>query len=113
MGLVYRAFDRQLGRDVAIKTLTDGFVGDAEMLQRFYREAAKTGMLKHPNIVTVYDLGEQDGWPYIVMEFVAGEALDRVIQSNRPLSLATKLSIIEQVCHALDYAHRNTSFTGT
>lgn len=107
MGLVYRAFDRQLGRDVAIKTLTDGFVGDAEMLQRFYREAAKTGMLKHPNIVTVYDLGEQDGWPYIVMEFVAGEALDRVIQSNRPLSLATKLSIIEQVCHALDYAHRN------
>jgi eukaryotic-like serine/threonine-protein kinase len=107
MGRVYRAFDRQLGRDVAIKTLTEGFAGDSEMLERFYREAAKTGMLKHPNIVTVYDLGEQDGWPYIVMEYVAGQALDRVIQSNQSLSLAAKLSILEQVCHALDYAHRN------
>lgn len=107
MGRVYRAFDRQLGRDVAIKTLTEGFAGDSEMLERFYREAAKTGMLKHPNIVTVYDLGEQDGWPYIVMEHVAGQALDRLIQSKPPLSLAAKLSIIEQVCHALDYAHRN------
>jgi len=58
------------------------------MLERFYREAAKTGMLKHPNIVTVYDLGEQEGFPYIVMEYVAGEALDRVIQSARPLPLA-------------------------
>src|ERR1700751_5278194 len=107
MGRVYRAFDRQLGRDVAIKTLTEGFVGDSEMLERFYREAAKTGMLKHPNIVTVYDLGEQDGSPYIVMEYVAGEALDKVIQSDLSLSLSAKLSIIEQVCHALDYAHRN------
>lgn len=107
MGRVYRAFDRQLGRDVAIKTLTEGFAGDSEMLERFYREAAKTGMLKHPNIVTVYDLGEQDGWPYIVMEYVAGQALDRAIQSNQHLSLAAKLSILEQVCHALDYAHRN------
>lgn len=107
MGLVYRAFDKQLGREVAIKTLTEGFAGDAEMLKRFYREAAKTGMLKHPNIVTVYDLGEQNGFPYIVMEFVAGDAMDRVIQSNRPLTLAAKLSIVEQVCHALGYAHQN------
>jgi len=59
MGLVYRAFDKHLGREVAIKTITEGFAGDPEMLERFYREAAKTGMLKHPNIVTVYDLGEQ------------------------------------------------------
>ncbi len=106
MGRVYRGFDRQLGREVAIKTLTEGFVGDAEMLERFYREAAKTGMLKHPNIVTVYDLGEQDGFPYIVMEYVAGDALDKVIKSI-PLSMAAKLSIVEQVCHALAYAHRN------
>jgi serine/threonine-protein kinase len=107
MGRVYRASDRQLGREVAIKTLTEGFVGDAEMLERFYIEAAKTGMLKHPNIVTVYDLGEQDGHPYIVMEYVTGDALDKVIQSNRSLNVATKLSIVEQVCHALAYAHRN------
>jgi serine/threonine protein kinase len=107
MGLVYRAFDKHLGREVAIKTITEGFAGDPEMLERFYREAAKTGMLKHPNIVTVYDLGEQEGFPYIVMEYVAGEALDRVIQSARPLPLAFRLKIIEQVCSALAYAHRN------
>jgi eukaryotic-like serine/threonine-protein kinase len=107
MGLVYRAFDKHLGREVAIKTITEGFAGDPEMLERFYREAAKTGMLKHPNIVTVYDLGEQEGFPYIVMEYVAGEALDRMIQSARPLPLASRLKIIEQVCSALAYAHRN------
>lgn len=107
MGLVYRAFDKTLGREVAIKTLTEGFAGDAEMLQRFYREAAKTGMLKHPNIVTVYDLGEQDGFPYIVMEYVAGDTLDRIIQSKRPLTLPSKLTVIQQVCHALGYAHQN------
>lgn len=107
MGLVYRAFDRQLNREVAIKTVTEGFTGDQEMLQRFYREAAKTGALKHPNIVIVYDLGEQDGFPYIVMEYLSGDPLDRIIQSAQPAPLAYKLKIIEQVCYALGYAHRN------
>lgn len=107
MGLVYRAFDRQLNREVAIKTVTEGFTGDQEMLQRFYREAAKTGALKHPNIVIVYDLGEQDGFPYIVMEYLSGDPLDRLIQSRHPQPLAFKLKIVEQVCYALGYAHRN------
>ena len=107
MGMVYRAFDRQLNREVAIKTVTEGFTRDPEMLQRFYREAAKTGALKHPNIVIVYDLGEQDGFPYIVMEYLAGDPLDKVIQSGKPLAFAAKLQIIEQVCYALGYAHRN------
>jgi len=107
MGLVYRAFDRQLNRAVAIKTVTEAFAGDQEMLQRFYREAAKTGALRHPNIVIVYDLGEQDGFPYIVMEYLPGDPLDRIIQSGKPQPLASKLRIIEQVCYALGYAHRN------
>jgi serine/threonine-protein kinase len=107
MGLVYRAFDRQLNREVAIKTVTEGFTGDQEMLQRFYREAAKTGALKHPNIVIVYDLGEQDGFPYIVMEYLSGDPLDRIIQSDQSQPLAFKLKIVEQVCYALGYAHRN------
>ena len=107
MGLVYRAFDQNLGREVAIKTLTEGFAGDAEMLERLYEEAKKTSKLKHPNIVTIYDLGEQDGFPYIVMEFVAGDALDHVIRATPPLPLAAKLRVIEQVCSALGYAHRN------
>lgn len=107
MGLVYRAFDRQLNREVAIKTVTEGFTGDQEMLQRFYREAAKTGALKHPNIVIVYDLGEQDGFPYIVMEYLSGDPLDKFIRSAQSQPLAFKLKIIEQVCYALGYAHRN------
>jgi tetratricopeptide (TPR) repeat protein len=96
-----------LNREVAIKTVTEGLTGDAEMLQRFYREAAKTGALKHPNIVIVHDLGEQDGFPYIVMEYLSGEPLDQLIQSGRSVPLAFKLEIIEQVCYALGYAHRN------
>lgn len=107
MGLVYRAFDRQLSREVAIKTVTEGFAGDQEMLARFYREAAKTGALKHSNIVIVYDLGEQDGFPYIVMEYLSGEPLDKLIRSQRPVSMAFKLKVIEQVSNALGYAHRN------
>jgi len=107
MGLVYRALDRNLDRQVAIKTLTEGVRQDSEMLQRFYREAKKTGVLKHPNIVTVYDLGEHEGLPYIVMEYVAGDPLDKLIESRRPMSLVFKLKIMEQVCSALGYAHRN------
>jgi serine/threonine-protein kinase len=107
MGLVYRAFDRQLNREVAIKTVTEGFTGDPEMMKRFYQEAAKTGALRHPNIVTVYDLGEQDGFPYIVMEYLSGDPLDRLIQSGKSQPLAYKLKILEQVCYALAYAHRN------
>jgi eukaryotic-like serine/threonine-protein kinase len=107
MGVVYLGFDRHLGRQVAIKTLTEGFIEDKEMLKRFYREATKTGTLMHPNIVIVYDVGEQGGFPYIVMEFVPGESLERIIQSNRYFPVTSKLAVIEQVCLALGYAHRN------
>jgi len=107
MGVVYLGFDRHLGRQVAIKTLTEIFAEDKEMLRRFYREATKTGALMHPNIVIVYDLGEQDGFPYIVMEYVPGETLDKIIQSNRYFPLISKLAVVEQVCLALGYAHRN------
>jgi predicted Ser/Thr protein kinase len=105
MGVVYRAEDRRIGRQVAIKTLTEGFTGQPDMLERFYREA-QAGILQHPNIVIVYDLGDEDGMPFIVMEFVEGEPLDKVIASGRQLHLVDKLSIIEQVCSALGYAHQ-------
>ncbi|MBV9622548.1 MAG: protein kinase [Acidobacteria bacterium] len=107
MGLVYRAYDRQLDRKVAIKTITEGFVEDQEMLARFYREATKTAALMHPNIVIVYDVGEQEGFPYIVMEYLPGEPLDKLIRAQQPLPLEVKLRILEQVCNALGYAHHN------
>lgn len=107
MGVVYRAQDRRMGRMVAIKTVTEDFSNDASMLERFYHEAEKTGRLKHPNIVTVYDLGDQDGSPYIVMEYVDGQPLDKVIREGRMMPLLDKLRILEQVCSALGYAHQH------
>jgi len=107
MGVVYRAIDKQIGREVAIKTLTQGFMGDAGMLARFYEEGRRTGRLKHPNIVTVYDLGDDNGTPYIVMECVDGSPLDKLMRSGAQLSLADRLGILEEVCSALGYAHKN------
>ncbi len=105
MGVVYRARDPRIGRDVAIKTLTEGFSGESEMLQRFYQEAGHTGNLLHPNIVIVYDFGNEDGLPYIVMEYLDGQPLDKIIRDKESLHLSQRLDIIEQVCAALAYAH--------
>jgi serine/threonine-protein kinase len=107
MGVVYRGVDSAIGREVAIKTLTEGFADDASMLSRFYDEVRITGNLNHPNIVTVYEVGDEHGTPYIVMECVKGRALDKIIAAREPMSLSDKLRIIEETCSALGYAHRN------
>jgi serine/threonine protein kinase len=109
MGVVYKATDPVLGRIVAIKMMTGGFADDPDLLKRFYREAKSTASLHHPNIVTVYDVGDQDGEPYLVMEFLDGESLDAIIRSQRDLNLLEKIDYIVQVCRGLQYAHeRNT-----
>ncbi len=105
MGVVYRAVDRYIGREVAVKTLTQGVAGDKEMLARFYEEGRKTGRLNHPHIVTVYDLGEENGIPYIVMERVQGDPLDTIIARDVQLSMIDRLRILEETCSALGYAH--------
>lgn len=107
MGVVYRARDSRLGRVVAIKMLTEGYSGNSEMLQRFYREASQTGALRHNNIVIVFDAGDQDGEPYIVMEYVEGEPLDKILKEQKRVQREFALRIVEQVCLALAYAHRN------
>jgi len=106
MGVVYRCIDRHLGREVAIKTLTEGIKSDPGMLARFYEEGRKTGSFKHPNIVTVFELGDDNGIPYIVMELVDGDPLEKLIGSDEPLPLIERLRIMEDVCSALAYAHR-------
>lgn len=106
MGQVYKAIDPTIGRMVAIKKVTSVFSDDPLLLKRFYREAHSTGKLQHPNIVTVYDLGDQDGVPYLVMEYLEGDSLEKVIRERRPFSLAEKLNIIMQVCEGLGYAHQ-------
>src|SRR5947208_13059531 len=105
MGIVYKATDSRIGRLVAIKMMTGGFAENPDLLKRFYREAKSTGMLQHPNIVIVYELGDHEGNPYLVMEFLEGEPLDKAIASKRDISMVEKLSYIIQCCTGLAYAH--------
>ncbi|HVP43583.1 MAG TPA: protein kinase [Terriglobales bacterium] len=106
MGVVYKAMDNRIGRLVAIKMMTGGFADNPDLLKRFYREAQATGMLEHPNIVIVYELGDQDGNPYMVMQYLEGEPLDKMIQQRREISMVEKLGYIIQACNGLNYAHQ-------
>jgi len=103
--VIYKAVDPGIGRVVAIKMMTGAFRENPELLQRFYREARSAGKLQHPNIVTIYDLGEHDGNPYLVMEFLEGQSLENVIRTHSPISLEEKLDIVIQVCEGVGYAH--------
>jgi eukaryotic-like serine/threonine-protein kinase len=106
MGIVYEARDPFLDRRVAIKMMTGGFADDPDLLKRFFREAQSTGSLQHPNIVTAFELGDHEGNPYLVMEFLEGESLDSIITSRKQLSLLEKIYFIIEVCHGLSHAHR-------
>jgi len=106
MGVVYKARDPFIGRLVALKTITPELVSDKEILERFKREAQSAGTLQHPNIVTIYDLGEADGLPYIAMEFVEGESLQSIITRRAPIPLAAKLKLVQQFCEGLAHAHK-------
>ena len=110
MGMVYLGVDPKIARKVAIKTLTLGaeFEGKAleESEKRFFREAEAVGRLNHPNIVTIYDVGEDQKVAYIAMDYVEGEPLSEFIQEQRLLSTRTVVEIGIQVAEALDYAHR-------
>ena len=103
MGVLYRALDPAIGRQVAIKQL---HVSDQELLSRFQREAQTTGGLQHPNIVTIYDVGQsEDGQPFIAMEYVPGETLAEMIARRNPLPLERRLELAGQLCEGLPYAH--------
>jgi serine/threonine-protein kinase len=106
MGVVYRARDPIINRLVALKTITTGVADDPALLQRFYREAQSAGGLQHPNIVTIYDMGEAESLPYIAMELVEGENLEQLIARRSSLPLTLKLVYAMQACRAFDYAHK-------
>jgi hypothetical protein len=106
MGVVYRARDPIINRLVALKTITTGVADDPALLERFYREAQSAGGLQHPNIVTIYDMGEAGNLPYIAMELVEGENLEQVIAQRSALPLTLKLVYAMQACRAFDYAHK-------
>jgi serine/threonine-protein kinase len=110
MGVVYQGFDPIIGRTVAIKTmLTEGFAPAEfeEYKARFQREAQSAGILAHPNIVTVYDFGEDSGVLYLAMEFLEGKSLQALVEEQTILPVETIIPMYEQVCSALDHAHRH------
>ena len=106
MGVVYRARDPIINRMVALKTITTGLAEDPNLLQRFYREAQSAGGLQHPNIVTIYDMGDEQNTPYIAMELIEGESLEQMIARGAHVPLALKLTYALQACRAFDYAHK-------
>ena len=104
MGIVYRALDSKLGRAVAIKVLPSDATADPERHQRFVQEARSASALNHPNIVTIYEIGNDDGTTFIAMELVDGTPLDRLI-GGAPMPVATALDYAVQSAAALEAAH--------
>jgi serine/threonine-protein kinase len=105
MGRVYRAHDRKLGRDVALKILPEAFARDVDRLTRFEREARTLASLNHPNIAQVYDAGRTDsGVVFLAMELVPGDGLADRLRGG-PINLDTAIAIAKQIASALEAAH--------
>ena len=105
MGVVYRAHDTLLERTVAIKVISAPIDQSADLRERFFREARSAGQLSHRNIITIHDLGEHEGQPYLAMEFLEGQDLQERMASPQKLSVRRKLDIAIDICEGLDYAH--------
>ena len=107
MALVYKAKCRLLNRFVAVKILRSELIEDEEFVGRFNVEAQAAASLSHPNIVSVYDVGQQHGIYYIVMEYINGSTLKEIITGNGPLFWKDALNVAMQICSALEHAHKN------
>ena len=111
MGIVYKALDPDIDRDVAIKAIHFDGVKESsereELIKRFIREGRAAGRLNHPNIVTIYDVGREGDLTYIVMQYVQGQSLQRILDSGRTFSVEEVLRLMVPLLRAVDYAHQN------
>jgi serine/threonine protein kinase len=105
MATVELAEDTELRRKVAVKRLSASVAGDGVLQERFFREARLAAALSHPNLVAVYDVGDEDGLPYIVMEYVEGETLAELMARTGPLEPDRAVDLLVQVCAGLEHAH--------
>ncbi len=107
MGTVFRGYDPDLHRYVAVKVLAPHLAWDEMFVERFLREARAAARIKHPNIVTIHDVGQQAGWHYFVMEFLEGRSLTQLIEQQGSFRPQQVLAILRPVASALDFAHHN------
>lgn len=110
MGAVYRAKDPAMGREVALKTILAVALSSQqskEFRERFYREARAAGSLAHPGIVPIFDVGEHEGVPFLVMEFISGRTLDQLLKHGERLSIERACEIGQRIAEALGYAHQH------
>jgi hypothetical protein len=110
MGVVYNAHDSLMERSVAIKVMMTDLEDDPETSSRFYREARAAGQLVHPNIITIFDMGEDDGRPFIVMELLAGQTLNKYMERPEAADIETKIDLMLQICAGLHAAHTHGIF---
>ncbi len=106
LGVLYRARDTVLGREVAVKVMAAGFLGDARAHSRFFHEAKAAARLQHVNIVTVFEFGEENDTPFIVMEFLRGFSLAERLRQKTTMPLREKVDIAIQLCAGLEGAHK-------
>ncbi|MDO9574105.1 MAG: Stk1 family PASTA domain-containing Ser/Thr kinase, partial [Candidatus Contubernalis sp.] len=107
MAVVYRGHDKILNRSVTVKVLRAQFAMDENFVRRFKREAQSAASLSHPNVVNIYDVGEEDGTYYIVMEYIDGKSLKELITEKGKIPVSTAVKIAHQICEALVHAHKN------
>ncbi len=106
MAVVYKAIDLELGRQVAIKLLREGYADDSAFLARFQQEARAAASLDHPNVVSIYDIGRDGKLYYIVMEHVEGRGLKSLLHNNTPLAIRQGIDLAIQMCAGVGAAHR-------
>src|SRR5215213_5717639 len=106
MATVYRGLHRALGLRRAVKVMSPGLATNDSFVELFYREARLAASLRHPNIVEIFDVAQQDGLHFLVMQLLAGRSLREVVSAESPMSLTRVALLVAQLANALDHAHR-------